>query len=202
MSDSVTPAFHVMAKPTGARCNLRCDYCFFLEKSALYPGSDERMTDEVAEAFVRQTIEAQQVPFVTLAWQGGEPTLMGLDFLRRALEVERDALPEGWQVERTIQTNGTLLDDEWAAFLADNDILVGLSIDGPRELHNAYRHDVPVVPSSTRWRPRRAFSRSTGPSSTSCAPSTPQTPATRSRSTATSETSSGRASSSSYRSSR
>ncbi len=141
MSDSVTPAFHVMAKPTGARCNLRCDYCFFLEKSALYPGSDERMTDEVAEAFVRQTIEAQQVPFVTLAWQGGEPTLMGLDFFRRALEVEREALPEGWQVERTIQTNGTLLDDEWAAFLADNDILVGLSIDGPRELHNAYRHD-------------------------------------------------------------
>ena len=141
MSDPVTPAFHVMAKPTGARCNLRCDYCFFLEKSALYPGSDERMTDEVAEAFVRQTIEAQQVPFVTLAWQGGEPTLMGLDFFRRALEVEREALPEGWQVERTIQTNGTLLDDEWAAFLADNDILVGLSIDGPRELHDAYRHD-------------------------------------------------------------
>lgn len=107
MSESTTPAFHVMAKPTGSRCNLRCDYCFFLEKSALYPCSDERMTDQVAEAFTRQTIDAQQVPFVTLAWQGGEPTLMGLDFLRRALKVERDALPDGWQVERTIQTNGT-----------------------------------------------------------------------------------------------
>jgi len=130
-----------MAKPTGARCNLRCDYCFFLEKAELYPGSEFRMTDKIAEAFVRQTIEAQQVPFVTLAWQGGEPTLMGLDFFRRAIEVERDALPKGWQVERTIQTNGTLLDDEWAAFLAENGILVGLSIDGPRELHDAYRHD-------------------------------------------------------------
>ena len=130
-----------MAKPTGARCNLRCDYCFFLEKSELYPDSDFQMTDEVMEAFIRQTIEAQRVPFVTLAWQGGEPTLMGLDFFRRALEVERDALPSGWQVERTIQTNGTLLDDEWAAFLAQNNILVGLSIDGPRELHDAFRHD-------------------------------------------------------------
>jgi uncharacterized protein len=137
----VAPAFHVMAKPTGSRCNLRCDYCFFLEKSALYPGSEERMTDEVADAFIRQTIDAQKVPFVTLAWQGGEPTLMGLDFFRRALEVEQDAMPDDWQVERTLQTNGTLLDDEWAAFLAENNILVGLSIDGPRELHDAYRHD-------------------------------------------------------------
>ncbi len=130
-----------MAKPTGSRCNLRCDYCFFLEKSALYPGSDSKMTDEVMGAFVRQTIQAQRVPFVTLAWQGGEPTLMGLDFFRRALEVERETLPAGWQVERTIQTNGTLLDDEWAAFFAENDVLVGLSLDGPRELHDAYRHD-------------------------------------------------------------
>ena len=109
MSETTVPAFHVMAKPTGSRCNLRCDYCFFLEKSALYPGSDERMTDEVMEAFVRQTIEAQEVPYVTLAWQGGEPTLMGLDFYRRALAVEKEALPADWQVERTLQTNGTLL---------------------------------------------------------------------------------------------
>ena len=91
---------------------MRCDYCFFLEKSELYPDSDFRMTDEVMGEFVRQTIEAQRVPFVTLAWQGGEPTLMGLDFFRRALEAEKAALPAGWQVERTIQTNGTLLDDE------------------------------------------------------------------------------------------
>ena len=161
------------------------------------------MTDEVAEAFVRQTIEAQQVPFVTLAWQGGEPTLMGLDFFRHALEVERDALPEGWQVERTIQTNGTLLDDEWAAFLAENDILVGLSIDGPRELHDAYRHDgASVARCSTRSRLLRTCCRGTAPSSTCCAPSTLRTRAIRSRSTATSETNSARASCSSSRSSR
>jgi uncharacterized protein len=142
MSELATPqAFHVMAKPTGSRCNLRCDYCFFLEKSALYPGSSQHMSDEVMEAFVRQTIDAQRVPAVTLAWQGGEPTLMGLDFFRRSLDIERDALPQAWQVERTIQTNGTLLTAEWAAFLAQNNILVGLSIDGPRELHDAYRHD-------------------------------------------------------------
>jgi uncharacterized protein len=141
MTAEITPAFHVMAKPTGSRCNLSCDYCFFLEKSALYPGSEQRMSDEVMSAFIGQTIEAQRVPFVTLAWQGGEPTLMGLDFFRRALDAEKAALPDGWQVERTIQTNGTLLTDEWAVFLAENDILVGLSIDGPRELHDAYRHD-------------------------------------------------------------
>ena len=134
-------AFHVMAKPTGARCNLRCDYCFFLQKEALYPGSDFRMSDDVMQAYVAQTIEAQQVPFVTLAWQGGEPTLMGLDFFRRAREVEDACLPAGMQVERTIQTNGVLIDDEWAAWLAENDYLVGLSIDGPRELHDAFRHD-------------------------------------------------------------
>jgi len=132
---------HVMAKPTGARCNLHCDYCFFTEKAGLYPGSTFRMSDEVMAAYIGQTIAAQSEPFVTIAWQGGEPTLMGLDFYRRTLEVEREALPPGWRVERTIQTNGTLLDDRWAEFFAANEVLVGLSIDGPREMHDAYRHD-------------------------------------------------------------
>lgn len=139
--DTEMSGAHVMAKPTGARCNLSCDYCFFTEKAELYPGSTFRMSDEVMAAYVRQTVEAQREPFVTIAWQGGEPTLMGLEFYRRALEVERDSLPPGWQVERTIQTNGTLLDDTWAEFLAANQVLVGLSIDGPREMHDAYRHD-------------------------------------------------------------
>ena len=141
MSGHEIPAFHVMAKPTGARCNLRCDYCFFLEKEQLYPGSDFRMSDEVMEAFITQTARAQQVPQVTLAWQGGEPTLMGLDFFRRARAAEADGVPAGMAVERTLQTNGVLLDDEWCAWLAENDYLVGLSIDGPRDLHDAYRHD-------------------------------------------------------------
>ena len=99
------------------------------------------MTDALMERYVAQTVEAQRVPHVTLAWQGGEPTLMGLDFYRRARAVEDAHVPAGMHVERTIQTNGVLLDDEWAAFLAENDYLVGLSIDGPRELHDVYRHD-------------------------------------------------------------
>ncbi len=142
MADSSIPAFHVMAKPTGARCNLRCDYCFFLEKESLYPGSGFRMRDEVMEAYIAQTAQAQRVPQVTLAWQGGEPTLMGLDFFRRARAAEEGCVPASMAVERTLQTNGVLLDDEWCAFLAENDYLVGLSIDGPRELHDAYRHDL------------------------------------------------------------
>jgi uncharacterized protein len=141
MSEPRVPAFHVMAKPTGARCNLRCDYCFFLEKEQLYPASDFRMTDEVMGAYIAGTAGAQQVPQVTLAWQGGEPTLMGLDFFRRARAAEAGRVPDGMAVERTLQTNGVLLDDEWCAWLADNEYLVGLSLDGPRELHDAYRHD-------------------------------------------------------------
>ena len=114
MTAPAPDAFHVMAKPTGARCNLHCDYCFFLEKEDLYPGSDFRMSDEVMESYIAQTIEAQRVPQVTIAWQGGEPTLMGLDFFRRARAAEAAHLPAGMTVERTIQTNGVLLDDEWA----------------------------------------------------------------------------------------
>jgi uncharacterized protein len=130
-----------MSKPTGARCNLHCDYCFFLDKADLYPDSDFHMPDEVMAAYIEQAKGAQPVPAVTLAWQGGEPTLMGLDFFRRAREVEKDVLPEGTQVERTMQTNGVLLDEEWAEFLAENQYLVGLSIDGPRDIHDAFRHD-------------------------------------------------------------
>jgi uncharacterized protein len=141
MSQEPLTALHVMAKPTGARCNLRCDYCFFLEKADLYPGSDFRMSDEVLDAYVRQTVDAQQVPHVTLAWQGGEPTLMGLDFFRHAVEVESEALRPGMSVERTMQTNGVLLDEEWMEFLREHEYLVGLSLDGPRELHDVYRHD-------------------------------------------------------------
>jgi uncharacterized protein len=130
-----------MAKPTGARCNLHCDYCFFLAKEGLYPDSDFRMSDEVMKAYVEQTVRAQRVPHATLAWQGGEPTLMGIDFFRRARAAEADCVPPGMAVERTIQTNGVLLDEAWAAWLAENEYLVGLSIDGPREVHDAYRHD-------------------------------------------------------------
>ena len=132
-------AFHLLAKPTGAVCNLDCKYCFFLSKEMLYPGSRFRMADELLEIYIRQLLEAQQVPEVTIAWQGGEPTLMGLDFFKRSMEFVEKYKNPGQQVLYTIQTNGTKLDDEWAAFFKQHNFLVGLSVDGPKALHDTYR---------------------------------------------------------------
>ncbi|WP_395695169.1 anaerobic sulfatase maturase [Nocardioides sp.] len=137
-----TRAFHVMAKPTGAVCNLDCTYCFYLTKERLYPGSDFRMSDRVLEQYVAQLLAAHAgQPEVVVAFQGGEPTMMGLDFFRRLVEIEQRLVRPGQQVLNTLQTNATLLDDEWAAFLREHDFLVGVSIDGPRDLHDAYRRD-------------------------------------------------------------
>ncbi len=130
-----------MAKPTGARCNLSCDYCFFLRKDRLYPGSAFRMSDETMEEYVRQTIEGQTATEVAIAWQGGEPTLMGLDFFRKAVEIEKTCVQKGRRITNSFQTNGVLVDEEWCRFFRDNGFLVGLSLDGPRRLHDAYRHD-------------------------------------------------------------
>jgi uncharacterized protein len=136
------PAFHLLAKPTGAVCNLDCAYCFFLSKEMLYPGSRFRMGEELLDLYVRQLIEAHaRSPEVVIAWQGGEPTLMGLDFFRRSVELVQQHLRPYQQAAYTIQTNGTLLDAEWAEFFREHDFLVGISIDGPRELHDAYRVD-------------------------------------------------------------
>jgi uncharacterized protein len=132
---------HVLAKPTGAICNLDCQYCFFLSKDTLYPGSKFRMTDDTLEAYIRQVIESQASSHVTIAWQGGEPTLMGLEFFRRANTLARKYLRRGAALEHTIQTNGILLDHEWCRFLHENGFLVGLSIDGPQAMHDAYRVD-------------------------------------------------------------
>ena len=135
------PAFHVMAKPTGSRCNLRCDYCFYLKKMKLYSGSDFRMSNAVMKRYIRQTIAAHKVPVVTIAWQGGEPTLMGLDFFRRSVKLIKRYARHGMRVEQTLQTNGILIDEEWCHFLHDNGFLVGLSLDGPQHLHDVYRRD-------------------------------------------------------------
>jgi uncharacterized protein len=133
--------FHVLAKPTGATCNLDCKYCFFLSKEMLYPGDRFRMADDLLELYVQQLLASQPGPEVTVAWQGGEPTLMGLDFFRRALAcVARHRRP-GIAVAHTIQTNGTLLDAEWCDFFREHGFLVGLSLDGPREMHDLYRVD-------------------------------------------------------------
>ncbi|HNU05779.1 MAG TPA: anaerobic sulfatase maturase [Anaerolineae bacterium] len=135
------PAFHLLAKPSGATCNLDCAYCFFLSKEMLYPGSRFRMADAMLESYIRQLIEAHQTPQVNVAWQGGEPTLMGLDFFRRSIEYAERYRKPGMQIEYTIQTNGTLIDDDWAAFFRQHNFLVGISIDGPRAMHDAYRVD-------------------------------------------------------------
>jgi uncharacterized protein len=135
-------AFHVMAKPSGATCNLDCDYCFFLSKEMLYPGSRFRMAEELQELYLRQLLEGHRnAPEVVVAWQGGEPTLMGLDFFRRSIDLIETHKRPGQQVLNTLQTNGTLLTDEWGVFLAEQHFLVGISIDGPRDIHDKYRLD-------------------------------------------------------------
>jgi len=139
---SAPRAFHLLAKPTGAVCNLDCTYCFYLSKEMLYPGSRFRMADDLLDTYLRQLIEAHAgVPEVMVAWQGGEPTMMGLDFFRRSVELARRYAQPGQRISFTIQTNGTLLTGEWAEFFREHGFLVGLSIDGPREIHDAYRLD-------------------------------------------------------------
>ncbi|MCZ7529646.1 MAG: anaerobic sulfatase maturase [Acidimicrobiia bacterium] len=133
--------FHLLAKPSGPICNLDCEYCFFLSKEALYPGDRFRMSEELLETYIRQLLEAHTTPEVTIAWQGGEPTLMGVDFFRRAVAIaERHRRPEQ-TVSHTIQTNGTLLTDEWCELFTAHGFLVGISIDGPAPLHDRYRVD-------------------------------------------------------------
>jgi uncharacterized protein len=136
--------FHILAKPIGPICNLDCQYCFYLEKEALYPGrkttKDWAMSPEVVEAFVRQYIESQPGPVANFAWQGGEPTLLGVEFFRRVVGFQAKHAG-GRTIENAIQTNGVLLDDEWCEFLAANRFLVGLSIDGPAAIHDRYRVD-------------------------------------------------------------
>ncbi len=137
--EKAPPAYHLLAKPTGAVCNLDCQYCFFLSKEMLYPGSRFRMADELLEAYIKQLVESHRVPEVTVSWQGGEPTLMGLDFFRRSVELAEQYKKPNQLITYTMQTNGTRLDDEWGAFLKEHNFLIGLSVDGPRELHNTYR---------------------------------------------------------------
>jgi uncharacterized protein len=132
-------AFHLLVKPTGAVCNLDCQYCFFLSKEVLYPNSQFRMTDDLLKIYIRQILDAQPTPEVSLNWQGGEPTLMGLDFFKQSVEYVEKYKKTGQKLLYTIQTNGTKIDNEWASFFKQNNFLVGLSLDGPKELHDIYR---------------------------------------------------------------
>lgn len=135
--------FHIMAKPVGAACNLDCAYCYYLSKEQLggngHPLGKGYMTEEVLEAYVRDYIQGNAGPEVIFTWQGGEPTLLGIDFYRKVVALQQKYRQPGKQVENDLQTNGTLLDDEWCRFLKVNRFLVGLSIDGPRDLHDTWR---------------------------------------------------------------
>jgi uncharacterized protein len=134
-------SFHLLAKPTGATCNLDCAYCFFLSKELLYPGSRFRMAQEMLEAYLGQLFAAHGTGDVVVAWQGGEPTLMGLPFFEHAVAFAERVRRAGQNVVWTLQTNGTLLDDAWCRFLAEHRFLVGISVDGPQAMHDTYRVD-------------------------------------------------------------
>jgi uncharacterized protein len=132
-------AFHIMVKPAGSSCNLNCTYCYYLEKRKLYPRkNDFRMSDELLERFTKEFIEAHEVPVVTFTWQGGEPTLMGIDFFKKAIRLQKK-YARGRTIENAFQTNGIKLTGDWCMFFKDNNILVGISIDGKEHNHDHYR---------------------------------------------------------------
>ena len=133
-------AFNIMLKPAGSLCNLGCAYCYYLDKADIYGGREPRMSGEMLETVIREYIAANDVPEVTFNWHGGEPLVLGLDFYRKAMDLERK-YADGKTVFNTLQTNGTLLTPEWADFLRENRFLVGISIDGPRDIHDKYRKD-------------------------------------------------------------
>ncbi|MCK5851559.1 anaerobic sulfatase maturase [bacterium] len=133
--------FHIMAKPIGPVCNLACKYCFYLEKQHLFPDNEKyRMTDETLEIFIKNNIETNPAQEINFAWQGGEPTLMGIDFFKKAVELQKQ-YSDGRKISNAFQTNGIVFDDEWCEFLAENHFLVGISIDGPPEINDAFRVD-------------------------------------------------------------
>ena len=140
LGSSTTRRFHVMAKPSGSACNLDCKYCFYLSKEMLPNGPGAgRMDDETLESFIKQYIGGVTGSQVVFSWQGGEPTLRGLEFFRKIIAFQKKYAKSGQRIENDLQTNGVLLDEKWAAFLKENRFLVGLSIDGPRELHDRFR---------------------------------------------------------------
>ncbi|WP_152223659.1 anaerobic sulfatase maturase [Pseudomonas sp. SCB32] len=141
MNETQLQGMHLMAKPVGPMCNLDCDYCFYLEKEQFHPRDNRfRMSDEVLRAFVQRYIASQNSPEVEFTWQGGEPTLLGVEFFQRALAYQRE-FATGKAIRNTLQTNGTLLDDAWGSFLAKENFTVGISLDGPRELNDLHRPD-------------------------------------------------------------
>jgi uncharacterized protein len=139
--ENTPQGIHVVAKPIGPACNLTCEYCFYLEKRALFsPGEQYRMSDKVLSAFIANYITSQPTPVIEFVWQGGEPTLLGIDFFKRVIELQGPFAHQK-TITNSLQTNGTLLTDEWCDFLKKHNFMVGISLDGPREIHDRYRRD-------------------------------------------------------------
>ena len=137
---SLPTAFSTMLKPIGSRCNLDCAYCYYLDKAGIYGGREALMGDELLEEYIGQYIDGNKVDIVTFNWHGGEPLVAGIDFFRRAMELQKKYAGDK-RIDNTIQTNGTLLTEEWCRLFRENNFLVGVSIDGPRDIHDAYRKD-------------------------------------------------------------
>ena len=136
-----SPPLHVVAKPAGPDCNLNCDYCFYLEKQALFSNKRGfRMSDTVLQTFIENYIRSQSTPVVEFVWQGGEPTLLGVEFFERVIELQRP-FSNTKTIKNSLQTNGTLLTDRWCKFLKKHDFMVGISLDGPQHIHDQHRHD-------------------------------------------------------------
>jgi uncharacterized protein len=132
--------FQIFAKPVGALCNLRCKYCYYLDKKAIYvPGTSPVMSDETLERYIIQNIEASTEESINFSWHGGEPLMAGIDFYKKAVTLQKKFKPVGRKIINGIQTNGTLIDEKWASFLAEENFMIGISIDGPGDLHNRFR---------------------------------------------------------------
>jgi uncharacterized protein len=138
--DKVSREFQIFVKPAGAVCNLDCQYCYYRDKQSLYPDAGVfRMPESLLEEYIVQHFAAAPGPEIDFSWHGGEPTTLGVGFFRKAVELQRKHKPAGWRIRNGIQTNGVLVDEEWVRFLAAEDFSVGLSLDGPAELHDSYR---------------------------------------------------------------
>ena len=141
MSEGIPQGLHVVAKPIGPACNLDCEYCFYLEKQALFAAGEKyRMPENVLSAFIAGYISSQPAPVVEFVWQGGEPTLLGIDFFKRVVELQKP-FAKGRTITNSLQTNGTLLTEEWCRFLKKHNFMVGVSLDGPKMIHDRYRKD-------------------------------------------------------------
>ncbi len=150
-SGRVRNRYHVMVKPGGPICNLDCSYCYYLSKTELYPDKNKfRMSERLLEKFVRSYIASHPGPNVVFPWHGGEPTILGLDFFKQAVALQQKHLPSGWKCINVPQTNGTLLDEKWCEFFAENGFAIGISLDGPAEFHDLCRPDKRGKPTHDR----------------------------------------------------